>query len=175
MKKMIKTDDEWQQLLDHKQFMVTRRKMTEPPYSNEFALSEKAGLYSCVCCNEPLFDSSCKIEIKTGWPSFFIPASPNAVREEADENHPEQGITVICNCCDAHLGHLFEDGPAPSGLRYSINSLALSFEEREENAVQQSQAAQAVDAAQAGEAKGWQPAEPTEKEGGCGGGSCGCN
>lgn len=172
MKKVIKTDEQWRELLDHKQFMVTRRKLTEPPYSSEFALSEKAGLYSCTCCGEPLFDSSCKLDIKTGWPSFFIPANPDAVREEIDETHPEQGIAVICNCCDAHLGHLFEDGPEPSGLRYSVNSLALSFAERETNPAQQPQA---VDAAQTAEPAGWQPSEPTNKDGDCGGGSCGCN
>lgn len=165
MKKVIKTDEQWQQELDHKQFMVTRRKLTEPPYSNEFALSEKTGLYSCVCCGEALFDSSCKIDIKTGWPSFFIPAKPDAVREEADDTHPEQGVAVICNCCDAHLGHLFEDGPAPSGLRYSINSLALSFTEREESPQQQ---AKAVDAVQTAEPMGWQPGEPAKQEGGNG-------
>lgn len=172
MKKVIKTDEEWQELLDNKQFMVTRRQMTEPPYSSEFALSEKTGLYSCVCCQEPLFDSSCKIDIKTGWPSFFIPASPDAVREEIDNLLPEQRVAVICNCCDAHLGHVYEDGPEPSGLRYSINSLALSFEERQEKAVQQ---AQSVDATQPSGPKGWQPSEPAKKEGDCGSGSCGCD
>jgi peptide-methionine (R)-S-oxide reductase len=154
MKKVIKTDEEWRQLLDNKQFMVTRRKMTEPPYSSEFALSEKTGLYSCVCCQEPLFDSSCKIDIKTGWPSFFIPASPDAVREEADNLLAEQRVAVICNYCDAHLGHVYEDGPEPSGLRYSINSLALSFKERQEQAVPQ---VQSIDAAKPSGPKGWQP------------------
>lgn len=171
MKKVIKTDEEWHELLDHKQFMVTRRKFTEPPYTNEFALSEKTGLYSCVCCGEPLFDSSCKFEIKTGWPSFFVPATPEAVREEVDDTLSQQRIAVICNCCDAHLGHVFEDGPEPTGLRYSINSLALTFEERAPDAVQQ---AQPVDATQPSEPKGWQPSEPEKEEGGCGSGSCGC-
>jgi len=172
MKKVIKTDDEWRELLDQKQFMITRRNFTEPPYSNELALSEKTGLYSCVCCSEPLFDSSCKLDVKTGWPSFFVPATPDAVREEADNSLEEQRTAVICNCCDAFLGHVFDDGPQPTGLRYSINGLILSFEERLESAVQQ------AGAAPASQPSGWQPAEkaaePAEKEGGCGGGSCGC-
>jgi peptide-methionine (R)-S-oxide reductase len=172
MKKVIKTDEEWQQLLDSKQFMVTRRKMTEPPYSSEFALSEKVGLYSCVCCQEPLFDSSCKIDVKTGWPSFFIPASPDAVREEIDNLLAEQRIAVVCNCCDSHLGHVYEDGPEPSGLRYSINSLALGFKERQESAVQKTQS---LGAAKPSEPKGWQPSEPAKKEGDAGSGSCGCD
>jgi peptide-methionine (R)-S-oxide reductase len=172
MKKVIKTDEEWQQLLDQKQFMVTRRHFTEPPYSSEFALSEKTGLYSCLCCKEPLFDSSCKLDVKTGWPSFFVPATPDAVREEADNSLEVERTAVICNCCDAFLGHVFDDGPQPTGLRYSINSFALTFEQREERAVQQAEPAQAT------QPTGWQPAEqtaePAEQEGGCGGGSCGC-
>jgi len=172
MKKVIKTDEEWQALLDQKQFVVTRRHFTEPPYSTEFALSEKTGLYSCVCCNEPLFDSSCKLDIKTGWPSFFVPATPDALREEADNSLDEPRTAVICDCCDAFLGHVFDDGPKPTGLRYSINGLALIFDERIEAPAQQ------AEPAAASQPTGWQPAEkaaePAEKEGGCGDSSCGC-
>lgn len=169
MKKVIKTDEEWQELLDHKQFMVTRRKFQEPPYSNEFALSEKNGMYACVCCGEPLFDSVSKFEHKCGWPCFICPTGPDSVTEVEEGNPGTQGIEVVCNCCDAYLGQLFTDGPAPTGLRYTINSLALSFEEREPAAVQQAEPVKTT------EPKGWQPGEPAKKEGGCGSGSCGCN
>jgi len=174
MKKVVKTDEEWQALLDQKQFMVTRRNFTEPPYSSEFALSEKTGLYSCVCCNEALFDSSCKLDVKTGWPSFFVPATPDAVREEADASLGLERTAVICDCCDAFLGHVFDDGPKPTGLRYSINSLALTFELRLEKPVQQ------TESVPASKPSSWQPSEKSEaqsseQEGDCGSGSCGCN
>lgn len=151
MKKVIKSDEEWQELLDQKQFIVTRRNFTEPPYSSELALSEKTGLYSCLCCKEPLFDSSCKLDVKTGWPTFFVPATPDAIREEPDNSLDMERTSVICNCCDAFLGHVSEDDEQPTGLRYSINSLALTFEERQEKAVQQ--------AAPASQPASWQPAE----------------
>lgn len=172
MKKVIKTDEQWRELLDQKQFLVTRRAYTEPPYSSEFALSEKTGLYSCLCCNEALFDSSCKLDVKTGWPSFFVAATPEAIREEIDNSLDEERVAVICNCCDANLGHVFEDGPEPTGLRYSINSLALTFEQRATDPVKPTQA---VEISATSEAKGWQPSEPAKKEQDSGDGSCGCH
>lgn len=120
-----KTEDEWEVELSPEQFRVTRQKGTEAAFSSELCSLFEPGIYACVCCQTQLFDSSQKFESGTGWPSFTIPIKDNVVAYHADNAHGMQRIETICNVCDAHLGHVFPDGPEPSGLRYCINAVAL--------------------------------------------------
>lgn len=126
MEKIVKTNVEWQMELTPLQYQVMRLKGTERPFSGEFCSAHEPGLYGCACCGLPLFDSRTKFESGTGWPSFNAPVSPDAVREERDVSHGMVRVEVLCNRCDAHLGHVFEDGPKPTGLRYCINSVSLT-------------------------------------------------
>ncbi len=120
-----KTDAEWKTLLTPEQFQITRLKGTERPNSSELCNLFQAGKYACVCCGSELFDSTEKFQSGTGWPSFTQPLQQNAVAYHADNSHGMVRVETICNSCDAHLGHVFPDGPEPSGLRYCINALAL--------------------------------------------------
>lgn len=124
-RRVVKTDEEWRALLTPEQYHVTREKGTERAFSSEMCSLFEAGRYSCVCCDTLLFDAGEKFESGTGWPSFTQPVKANAIAYHVDNAHGMQRVETVCNTCDAHLGHVFPDGPAPSGLRYCINALAL--------------------------------------------------
>lgn len=124
-KRVEKTAVEWQELLTPEQFRVTRQKGTERPNSGALCSVYDAGKYKCVCCGTPLFDSTIKFSSGTGWPSFTQPIKENAIQYEKDTTFGMVRVEVLCNICDAHLGHVFPDGPEPSGLRYCINSASM--------------------------------------------------
>ena len=128
MTKIQKTDDQWRDQLSHEEYMVTRRKGTERAFTGRYWDTTDLGIYRCVCCGTALFASDTKFDAGCGWPSYFEPLNPANVREETDTSHGMIRTEVLCNVCDAHLGHVFPDGPPPTGLRYCINSLSLVFE-----------------------------------------------
>jgi peptide-methionine (R)-S-oxide reductase len=125
--RVVKTDDEWRKLLDRESFVVTRHEGTERPYSGKYNDNHADGIYRCICCETALFDSKTKFESGTGWPSFWKPISSANVREISDSSLLMRRTAVECSRCDAHLGHVFDDGPDPTGLRYCMNSVSLSF------------------------------------------------
>ncbi|MBK8043714.1 MAG: peptide-methionine (R)-S-oxide reductase MsrB [Haliscomenobacter sp.] len=124
-RRVDKTDAEWAALLTPDQFRITRQHATERPYSGEYCEAHDPGLYACACCGTVLFDSREKFDSGTGWPSFAFPVAENAIKYLADTSYGMRRVEVQCNACDAHLGHVFPDGPKPTGLRYCINSLSL--------------------------------------------------
>lgn len=124
-RKISKTDDEWRRILGAEAFAVTRQAGTERAFSSEMCSLFKPGIYRCACCETVLFDAEGKFESGTGWPSFNQPSTVNVIAYRVDELHGMTRVEAICNVCDAHLGHVFPDGPAPSGLRYCMNAVAL--------------------------------------------------
>jgi peptide-methionine (R)-S-oxide reductase len=128
--KVKRTDDEWRRILTPEQYQVTRMKGTERPFSGRKQPPGRKGVYRCVCCGNPLFGTEAMFDSGTGWPSFGWPISDGSVAETEDTSHGLTRTEITCQRCDAHLGHVFDDGPPPSGQRYCMNSVALDFVER---------------------------------------------
>jgi methionine-R-sulfoxide reductase len=130
--RVVKSDEQWQRQLTREQYEVARGKGTEQPFCGLLLDNKLDGVYACVCCALPLFSSDSKFESGTGWPSFFRPVGPGNVTTTSDNRHGMRRTEILCARCDCHLGHIFEDGPPPSGLRYCVNSESLVFVERKD-------------------------------------------
>jgi peptide-methionine (R)-S-oxide reductase len=130
--KITKSDEEWKVQLTPTQFAVCRQKGTERAFTGEYHDCKEKGIYQCVCCGADLFSSDTKYNSGTGWPSFWEPLTPDSVSSETDDNYGMRRVEVVCSKCDAHLGHVFDDGPAPTGQRYCMNSVALKLVKKPE-------------------------------------------
>lgn len=130
MAEITKTDEEWRRQLTPEQYQVMRRKGTEPAFTGVYWDNHDEGVYRCVCCSAPLFKSDTKYDSGTGWPSFWAPINAGTVKTETDTSHGMRRVEVLCAKCDAHLGHLFEDGPRPTHQRFCMNSASLDFENK---------------------------------------------
>ena len=128
--KILKTNDEWAKLLPNELYRIAREKGTERPYSGKYTQEQATGTYRCACCGEPLFASDSKFDAGCGWPSFDAPLAPTAVEAHPDTSHGMIRTEITCARCDAHLGHVFPDGPTKTGLRYCINSVSLDLEKK---------------------------------------------
>ncbi|MGB5646329.1 peptide-methionine (R)-S-oxide reductase MsrB [Muriicola sp.] len=126
-RRVEKTEAEWKEILSPEQYRITRQKGTESPHSGALCSIYEAGKYACICCGTPLFDSTIKFDSGTGWPSFTQPIEANAIQYKKDGSYGMVRVEVMCNTCDAHLGHVFPDGPEPTGLRYCINSESMEL------------------------------------------------
>jgi peptide-methionine (R)-S-oxide reductase len=129
--KIKRSEAEWQKELTPEQFDIARKGGTEPAFTGKYYQTKDAGMYTCACCGQPLFSSQTKYESGSGWPSFYKPVSEGAVEEHSDTSHGMRRVEVRCSKCDAHLGHVFPDGPRPTGLRYCMNSASLNLEPEE--------------------------------------------
>jgi len=127
---VTKTEDEWKQVLSPEEYEVLREKGTEPPFSGKLLKNKKNGIYVCAGCRNPLFSSETKFDSGTGWPSFWSPVSEDSVEEKVDNRFGMRRTEVNCKKCGGHLGHVFDDGPTPTGQRYCINSVSLKFREK---------------------------------------------
>ena len=126
-RRLEKSDEEWASILTEEEFRITRKKGTERAFTGAYCEAHEPGKYACKCCDELLFDSALKFESHSGWPSFTEPARENVIKYEHDMSHGMSRIEVMCNVCDCHLGHVFPDGPKPSGLRFCINSASIKL------------------------------------------------
>ena len=130
-KKVVKSEEEWKKELTPEQFAVCRMKGTERPFTGEYYQTKADGMYTCSCCGAELFDSNTKYDSGSGWPSFYEPTDKEKIQEESDRSHGMTRTEVMCKSCGAHLGHVFPDGPRPTGLRYCINSVSLKLKPKE--------------------------------------------
>lgn len=128
--KIQKTPDQWRAELDEHTYRITREKGTERPFTGHYNHCDTQGTYVCSCCGQPLFSSDTKYDSGSGWPSFYAPVTEGVIGEHEDNSHMMQRVEIVCNQCDAHLGHVFPDGPKPTGLRYCVNSASLKLEEK---------------------------------------------